>query len=243
MGTKNQKQADIKVPKGPHPTPEIDPQGNYVSRETSGVRDNYNDFSNMHGYTIDYIQVVGERSIPQKDGTAKNVIVPQFVSPNSMYQKAVVNKKGKFVRFEVEPNVTDLQWMNFEKQLNAKGQFIYGTIGDTGRLDIRTLPWTSKGMPNPSEGKDVLNGVQIKSLFKALMPKDKKTALVNLNASRPLNTMQKNAVATYIYRLRDLGLIKSEKDINFKNLKELTTKWYRAEEAGGFFDPANKKKY
>ena len=245
IGNKNNKQKNIKVPKGPYPTPETDPQGNIVTREGSGVRDTYKGFNTMWGYSIDYIEVVGERSVPQKDGTYKNIIDAQYVSPNSKYQKGVF-KKGKFTGFEVEANVTELQWLNLEKNLNKKGQFIYGTIGDTGRIDVRTLPWSTKGRTDKAIVQDpLLSGQQVTRIYNSLMGGGTSKFKNSLDLKNPLNSLsvKNNSVATYIYRLRDLGLIKSNKDINYTNLIGLKKQWLAAEKQGGFVDPSKQQKY
>ena len=49
-----------------------------------------------------------------------------------------------------------------------------------------------------------------------------------------------NAVSTYIYRLISLNHVKSDKDINMKNLKKLVPKWRETEE---FKDVAKMQKY
>ena len=138
----------------PQPTPKEDPQGNNISKLTSGIRDDFSGFRNMKLETISYMQVYDS-------GTGK----PIWVSPLS--RQVYVDKKSG--ELKVTPYVKTKQWAEFEKeQLNKRGKFIYGGVADTGRLDVRTYPWA----PPPAKGKKASpyhwNSTVITNLHKAI---------------------------------------------------------------------------
>ena len=224
----------------PQPTPKEDPQGNNISKLTTGIRDNFADFRNMKLETISYMQVYDS-------GTGK----PIWVSPLS--RQVYVDKKSG--ELKVAPYVKTKQWIEFEKeQLNKRGKFIYGGVADTGRLDVRTYPWA----PPPAKGKKASpyhwNSTVISNLHKAiykeiLSTKEGKEWYSNLDSNvKDLNKESKaNTVATMIYRMRELGLITRQQELNTSNLEAIVKKiprYFRAEkEVGGYGNEAKSQKY
>jgi len=221
------KSGDKKTVGDPQMVPMVDPQGNPLSKLTAGKRDTFIGFRNMRGKTISYMQV---------NKGKKNVI---FVSPFARETVYSPKSKNPIVR----PYVSEKDWYAFEKKLNERDrEFIYGGISDTGRVDIRSYPWAAKGKQGhwtPTEVEGVY-----KKIIKEAIKTPEGLAWYRANSKKQINKETKeNTVATMIYRMREMGMIKSGKDVNVKKITGLVERYLRNEKNGDYKTPAKFQKY
>ena len=206
--------------------PPVDPKGNTLGKLTSGRRDDFKGFTNMGAKSISYMVVT-------QGGK------PVYVSP---FARKTTYIKGKPV---VEPYVSEKDWYAFENDLNANREFIYGAIADTGRVEIRSFPWSpegKKGHWTNANIADVYNTI-VREAIKTDVGKDwyKNSVKGTANLKTKVNT-----VATMIYRMRDMGIIENNKQLDpsrITTFKKYIAKYLQAERTGDYQSPAKFQKY
>ena len=230
------KRKNMKRPSMLLPMPAVDPKKNPITKLTAGLRDNFQGFKNME------IKVVDNMQVKTGEGTV-------FVKP---LDRIVDFAQGKG---RARKPVTDNQWYMFEKELNKKKEYIHGGVADTGRIEIRRFPWAAKG-----KGKDLLTSsgknndissiyTKLEFLYKTASYKNSDVVKAFLESKEykrnDLNMgARENAVATLIYRMREMGIIKSDKNIN-KSFIESKLKQYIKMETSkyGAITAAKSQKY
>jgi hypothetical protein len=143
-----------------------------------------------------------------------SIDVFQYI-PEAEFKKV----KGKKNRVRIKPieiaeNVTKKQLDSLSKQLDKDHSFIYAANGETGRIQIRTYPW--------SQNKKDVNHIPIKEL------KQINQALID--AGIPVKKGKyKSNVATYLIRLQETGIspikLVRTTDYYIKTIKE----WIKTE--------------
>ena len=147
-----------------------------------------------------------------KRARVKNV-APLSVDIFEYIPESTKDSKGKIIRpIELAERMTNKQFQQLAKKLNQDDAFIYAANGETGRIQIRQYPFsTKKNQANYLSGKDI-------------------TAINNalINAGIPVTKARKKSnVATLIWRMRETGL--TNQFVSKKSILELIPKWIKSE--------------
>ena len=198
-------------------------------------------FSNYHIETIDYLE--GRVKEPQvsQEGVQTQRTVNKLLSPD-----AEIDFNGKR-----QPLFDPKAWEMIETKLHTEGKFIFGTISDTGRKDVRKFLWSNdKSAPNylstgmvKSLAKDVikemdkknengLTGWELNGIVRPVVDANKD---MTLRKARPI-------VGTLLYRMISNNVIQKESDINAGFLKDRSN-WLRHYNAEKFVTANKMQKY
>ena len=115
------------------------------------------------------------------------------------------------------------------KDLNDnQDMFVYGAISDTGKLDVRSYPWSKN-----EKDSNYLSDLELRHVSEQLMKQD-------IKLGRKEN--YKNQIATYVWRLRELRLIPDFQNLTTNRLVDLIGPWKLVESTHGYKDISTMQK-